>query len=58
MSAFFLYYTPKGRVLNRLDEIEIMKHKNRTGDCESLKDPEHVLFDNFVTYIFGLLLEW
>jgi len=47
-----LHYSPKGRVLNKLEEIEIVKHKKTENCCTVLNDTEHVLFGSFISYIF------
>jgi hypothetical protein len=47
-----LHYSPKGRVLNKLEEIEIIKEKLE-NDHILLNDTEHVLFGSFLSYIFN-----
>jgi len=48
-----LHYSPKGRVLNKLEEIEIIKHKKLVNTCTVLNDTEHVLFGSLVSYVFN-----
>lgn len=52
-----LHYSPKGRVLNRLEEIEIIKHKKLDNECTLLNDTEHVLFGHLLSFLFDLAHE-
>ena len=51
------YYWPKGRVLIKLEEIEIIKHKKLENAYTVLNDTKHVLFDILVSFLFDFALE-